>query len=148
MHILNGSMHRLKIEERRSKVASLIAQSRTELEIAAELGVDQSTISRDVKYLKSEAQKWVYDLAKQNLAYYYRQSINEINEISRKAWDSYYDNNIDRKTKLLALRLAKECTEAKFNLFQSGPSIMNIKALDERVNELARERERDRQIPK
>jgi IS30 family transposase len=44
--------NKFKIEERRRKVASLLAQSMTETEIAEKLSVDQSTISRDVKALK------------------------------------------------------------------------------------------------
>jgi IS30 family transposase len=45
----------------------------TETEIAKELGVDQSTISRDIKVLKELSQRFVYDLAKSDLAYYYKQ---------------------------------------------------------------------------
>jgi IS30 family transposase len=41
-----------KIEERRRKVASMLAQSMTEIEIAEQLNVDQSTICRDIKALK------------------------------------------------------------------------------------------------
>jgi IS30 family transposase len=41
----------------------------TESEIAQELNVDQSTISRDVKALKQLSQQFVYDLAKSDLAY-------------------------------------------------------------------------------
>jgi IS30 family transposase len=44
--------NRFKIEERRRQVASLLAQSITESEIAEKLNVDQSTISRDIKALK------------------------------------------------------------------------------------------------
>ena len=43
-------MHNFKIDERRRKVSCLPAQSMTECEIALELEVDQSTISRDIKY--------------------------------------------------------------------------------------------------
>jgi IS30 family transposase len=48
IHNINCPAHKFKIEERRRKVASLLAQSMTETEIAQELNVDQSTISRDV----------------------------------------------------------------------------------------------------
>jgi DNA-binding NarL/FixJ family response regulator len=41
MHKMNSSRHTFKIEERRRKVASLIAQSMTEEEIADELAVNQ-----------------------------------------------------------------------------------------------------------
>ena len=46
--------HKFKIEDRRRKVATLLAQSMTEIEIAPELKVDQSTISRDIKALKHQ----------------------------------------------------------------------------------------------
>lgn len=44
--------HNFKIEDRRRKVATLLAQSMTETEIALELKVDRSTISTDVIVLK------------------------------------------------------------------------------------------------
>lgn len=51
MHNLSEALHHFK-KDRRRKVGSLLAQSMTESEIAQMLGVDQSTISRDVKALK------------------------------------------------------------------------------------------------
>ena len=53
LHITILVTHKFKIEERRRKVATLLAQSMTETEIAHELKVDQSTISRDIKALKA-----------------------------------------------------------------------------------------------
>jgi IS30 family transposase len=85
VHNLKCPIHNFKIEECRRKVASLIAQSMTESEIAQELNVDQSTISRDVKTLKELSQKFIYDLAKSDLAYYYKQSIDGIEEAKREA---------------------------------------------------------------
>ena len=81
----NNKRHTFKFEERRRKVASLLAQSLTETEIAEELEVDQSTISRDVKALKQLSQQFIYDLAKSDLAYYYKQCLNGIEEVKRKA---------------------------------------------------------------
>ncbi|MDQ3888121.1 MAG: hypothetical protein M3251_02485 [Thermoproteota archaeon] len=50
--------------------------------------MDQSTISRDVKVLKEMSQQFVFDLAKSDLAYYYKQSIDGIEE-QRKKHDRY-----------------------------------------------------------
>jgi IS30 family transposase len=66
----NNNNYHFKIEERRRKVGSLLAQSMTETEIAEQIDVDQSTISRDVKALKEMSQQFVFDLAKSDLAYY------------------------------------------------------------------------------
>ena len=140
----NNNKNTFKIEERRRKVASMLAQSMTETEIAEQLNVDQSTISRDVKALKEMSQQFVFDLAKSDLAYYYKQCINGIEEVRRKAWELLRGDDKQQtssslmtpKDKLLALKLIKECDEGKFALFKDGPSIMNVKSLEERVSKI------------
>jgi arginine repressor len=125
------------IESRRKRIASLLAQAATEEEIAQKLNVDQSTISRDITHLKVQSRQFVYDLAKTDLCFYYKKSIDGVEEVNKKAWELYHDSSgSDKKTKLLALKLAKECNEAIFTLFSQGPSIMNIKALEERLNKV------------
>src|SRR3954453_2423796 len=116
LHNLNYPVHNFKIEERRRKVSSLLARSMTESEIAQELKVDQSTISRDVKALKELSQRFVYDLARSDLSYYYKQSIDGIEEAKREAWRIYNDNNISAKEKLSALKLIVEANESRFKL--------------------------------
>jgi DNA-binding transcriptional ArsR family regulator len=134
---LNWPAHNFKVEERRRRVTSLLAQSLTESEIAQELGVDQSTISRDIRALRELSQQFVYDLARSDLAYCYKQCIDGVEEVNRKAWLMFNNNELkDPKDKLLALKLIKECNEAKFTLFKNGPSIMNLKALEERLNKI------------
>jgi transcriptional antiterminator len=113
----------------------------TESEIAQKLNVDQSTISRDIKALKQMSQQFVFDLAKSDLAYHYQQCINGIEEVRRKAWELIRDDNKEEeqqqsltlKDKLLVLKLIKECEEGKFALFKDGPSILNVKSLEERI---------------
>ena len=55
--LISFVVHKYKIENRRRRVASLLAQSMTETEIAKKLKVDQSTISRDIKVLKKLSQQ-------------------------------------------------------------------------------------------
>ncbi len=137
-----NKLSRFKIEERRRQVASLLAQSLTESEIAKKLNVDQSTISRDVKALKQMSQQFVFELAKSDLAYQYQQCINGIEEIRRKAWEllrndeEEEEQSMTLKDKLLILKLIKECEEGKFALFKDGPSIMNVKSLEERIYQI------------
>ena len=145
MHKINLAVHNnnkrytFKIEERRRKVASLLAQSMTESEIAQALKVDQSTISRDVKVIKEKCQQFVYDLAKSDLSYYYKQSIDGIEEAKREAWRIYRNNNnneVSVKEKLSALKLIVESNEARFKLLSEGPSILAVKSLEERLNKI------------
>src|SRR5215203_2741988 len=138
----NNMKNKLKIEERRRQVASLLAQSMTESEIAQKLNVDQSTISRDIKALNKMSQQFVFDLAKSDLAYHYQQCINGIEEVRRKAWELIRDDEekqqqlLTLRDKLLILKLIKECEEGKFALFKDGPSIMNVKSLEERIHQI------------
>jgi Trp repressor protein len=139
LHITILVTHNFKIEDRRRKVATLLSQSMTELEIAQELKVGQSTISRDIKVLKELSQRFVFDLAKSDLAYYYKQCIDGIEEVRRKGWEifkGYNNSNLTPKDKLLALKVIRECNEAKFALFKEGPSIMNVKTLEERLEKI------------
>jgi IS30 family transposase len=140
----NSTKNRFKIEERRRQVASLLAQSITESEIAKKLNVDQSTISRDIKTLKQMSQQFVFDLAKSDLAYHYQQCINGIDEVRRKAWELIRDGeeeeeqrqSLTLKDKLSTLKLIKECEEGKFALFKDGPSILNVNSLEERIHQI------------
>jgi IS30 family transposase len=138
-----NTKNRFKIEERRRQVASLLAQSITESEIAKKLNVDQSTISRDIKTLKRMSQQFVFDLAKSDLAYHYQQCINGIDEVRRKAWELIRDGeeeeqrqSLTLKDKLSILKLIKECEEGKFALFKDGPSILNVNSLEERIHQI------------
>jgi DNA-binding transcriptional ArsR family regulator len=106
LHILSLTLHKYKIEDRRRRVASMLAQSMTETEIAKKLKVDQSTVSRDIKTLKKMSQKFVYDLAKSDLAYCYKQCLDGIEEVKRKSWDIFNKVvNLSPKDRLLALKL-------------------------------------------
>jgi IS30 family transposase len=138
MDNLNLSVHNFKIEGRRRKVDSLLAQSLTESEMAQELEVDQSTISRDIKALKELSQQFVYNLAKSDLAYYYKQSIDGIEEAKREAWKTYRHNNneVSLKEKLAALKLIVESNEVRFKLLSEGPSILAVKSLEERLDKI------------
>jgi hypothetical protein len=111
-----------------------------ETEIAQVLNVDQSIISRDLKVLKALSQRFVFDLAKSDLAYYYKQCIDGIEEVRRKGWEIFKgqnnNNNLTPRDKLLALKVIRECNEVKFALFKEGPSIMHIKSLEERLQNI------------
>jgi len=72
--------------------------------------------------VKELSQQFVFDLAKSDLAYYYKQCIDGIEEVRRKGWNIFKNkyNNLTPKDKLLALKVIRECNEAKFALFKKG----------------------------
>ena len=142
MHNLSPALHNLNlklkidIKERRKQVASLLSRSVSETEIARQLGVDQSTISRDVKVLKASCQQFVYDLAKSDLAYYYKQSIDGIEEVKKESWRIYNDDKVQVREKLLALKIIMQSDETRFRLLSEGPSQLAMKSLEDRLNKI------------
>jgi DNA-binding transcriptional ArsR family regulator len=141
MHNLSWTLHNLKIEERRKEVASLLAKSVSETQIAHQLGVDQSTVSRDVKVLKKMSQRFVYDLAKSDLAYYYKQSIDGIEEAKKESWKIFYDEAVSVKEKLFALKIIIQSDEARFKLLSEGPSVLAVKVLEDRLTKIEHHKE-------
>jgi hypothetical protein len=112
----------------------MVAQSLTDTEIGKNLKVNQSTIRRDIKVLKKLSQQFVYDLAKSDLAYCYKQCLDGIEEVKRRGWEIFNGmNNLMTRDKLLALKLIMECNVAKFALFKEGPAIMQVKSMEERL---------------
>ena len=112
-------MHKYKIEDRRRRVASLLAQSMTETEIAKELNVDQSTISRDIRVLS------------------YKKCLVGIEEVKRRAWEIFNKStDLSTRDKLLALKLVIDSNESKFALFKEGPAIMQVKSMEERLSNI------------
>lgn len=114
----------------------------SETEISQILHVHVITISRDVKVLKELSQRFVFDIAKGALTYYYKQCIDGMDEIRREAWSLYkYGDwsqgvHLTVKEKIAALRLLKECDEAKFALLERGPSVLDVKGMEEKLENI------------
>jgi transposase len=128
---------KFKLEERRRQVASMLAQSMTEQEIADKLGVDRTTISRDVTVLKRMSQQFVYDLAKSDLAFYYKQCLNTIQEAERMIWETYRSreqlSEAERKERYQISKMIIDSVHARFTMFKDGPAIMQVKSMEERL---------------
>ena len=71
--------------------------------------------SKDVRALKQLSQRFVFDLAKSDLAYYYKQCIDGIEEVRRKGWEIFKGSSLIPKDKPLALEVIRECNEAKLH---------------------------------
>jgi IS30 family transposase len=124
------------INERRQKLWTLLTRGMKAYEIAKELNTDHSTISRDIKYLTAQSQNYLNSLAKETLPFMYQTSIEGIRDVIKECWSIYQsdDNSkVNMYQKLAALKLIKECHEAVFNLIDSGPSVMYLKQLQERL---------------
>ena len=77
-------------------------------------------------------------MAKSDLAYYYKQSIDGIEEAKKESWKIYNDQTVPIREKLLALKLIIQSDETRFKLQSEGPSLLAIKSLEDRLNRIER----------
>ncbi|MGC2429134.1 MAG: HTH domain-containing protein [Nitrososphaeraceae archaeon] len=128
-------------EKRRKSVAELLKRGdMNEAEIANFLNCSNSTICNDIKYLKHQAQEYVFDLARENLAYFYVSTIRDIDKARAVAWE-VVNKCTDKQNmdKLSALKVIVRCDVERFKLLSEGPNVMMAKTLDEKVDLLQKE---------
>ena len=123
---------------RRKQVAQLLDRGdMNETEIADFLHCAISTVSRDIQWLKEQARSYVYDLAKEDLSYFYVSSIKNIDKARIEAWESYYKcNDQQRKDKVAFLKVIIQCNVERFNLLSAGPTVMSVKSLEAELKSL------------
>src|SRR5215216_6288939 len=92
-------------ENRLSKVISLNSKGLTQAEIAQELGVDQSTVSRDLQFIKQEAKKKIEKYLNEDILFEYLRYIAGSNEVTRKLWEIVQNEKTMTKDKMNALSL-------------------------------------------
>lgn len=94
---LKKSAKQYQIEDRRRQVAIMVAQGISEVEIAAKLGVDNTTISKDIKALKLISQQFIYDITRSDFTYYYKQCLDMVRFILRKQSEIVDKENITKQ---------------------------------------------------
>jgi hypothetical protein len=111
--------HNFKIEDRRRKIATLLAQSMTETEMAGILQLDLSIISRDVSYLRQQSKTNIKRYIDERLPEEYDKCLVGITAILREAWTTSYQTE-DNREKMQALSLAKGCYSMKLDLLTNA----------------------------
>lgn len=93
---------------------------------------------RDIDSLKEKSQNFVYDLARSDLCYYYKESIDGIDAVRKEAWNIYHSTNaeVQMKDRLNALRLIADCSINKFEMLNQGPVVLTMKSMSERLEKL------------
>jgi hypothetical protein len=100
------------------------------------LGVDQSTISRDIQALREESVHFVRDLAKSDLAFQFHQSIRGVDEVKRRLWDLILSEQSTTREKLMAYRLIMVAEETRFRLLEKGPIVMGIQTAEQKLKRI------------
>src|SRR3982750_3697403 len=107
------------VEWRRSKVQELSSQGYNQSEISRILQISQSTINRDIAYLRQQAKENIKRYIDERLPEEYEKCLVGLNAITREAWNTA-QNTEDKREKIQALSLAKECYSMKLDLLTNA----------------------------
>ena len=96
------------VEWRRSKVQELSSQGYNQSEISRMLQISQPTINRDISYLRLQAKANIKRYIDERLPEEYEKCLVGLTAITKEAWNTA-QNTEDKREKIQALSLAKEC---------------------------------------
>ncbi|MFL6461880.1 MAG: hypothetical protein ACJ71J_13225 [Nitrososphaeraceae archaeon] len=117
MNNLSSSVNSL--EWRRNKVQELASQGYNQSEISRMLQISQSTVNRDITYLRHQAKENIKRYIDERLPEEYEKCLVGLNAITREAWNTA-QNTEDKREKIQALSLAKECYSMKLDLLTNA----------------------------
>src|ERR687884_594169 len=128
-----------QVQWRRNKVQELCSKGYSQREISQTLQIGLATVNRDVSYLRSQAKTNIKKYIDEQLPEEYEKCLVGLNAITKEAWNTA-QNTEDKREKMQALSLAKECYSMKLDLltnatvvddairFVSSPSKDNLKS--------------------
>ena len=121
------------LEWRRHKIQQLLVRGYSQWDIADELQIDQSTVSRDIQCIRREAYENLQKHIQEKLPQEYERCLTGMNQVLRLSWDiantskdgSSNDNGqtmtmTDDKTRLQALSLINDCYKYIMDLTTNG----------------------------
>jgi predicted transcriptional regulator len=108
-----------KIQWRRSKVQELSVKGYNHYEIASILQISRPTITRDIQYLSERAKQNIRKYIDERLPEEYEKCMVGLNAITREAWNTA-QNTEDKREKIQALSLAKDCYSMKLDLLTNA----------------------------
>jgi hypothetical protein len=108
-----------QVEWRRAKVLELLSKGDSQSDIAKTLQVDLSIISRDVYFLRQQAKTNIKRYIDERLPEEYEKCLVGLNAITKEAWNTAQQTE-DKREKIQALSLAKDCYSMKLDLLTNA----------------------------
>jgi len=124
------------VDWRRNKVQQLLVRGYSQWDVAEELQIDQSTVSRDIQYLRHQAQENLQNHIQQKLPEEYQRCLTRMNQVLKSCWQIANNNTKqngqdlddntntittgDDRTRLQALSLINDCYKYIMDLTTNG----------------------------
>jgi hypothetical protein len=104
-----------QVRWRRDKVQELCCKGYSQREISQTLQIGLATVNRDISYLRDQAKHNIKKYIDERLREEHEKCLVGLNAITREAWNTA-QNTEDKREKIQALSLAKECHSMKLDL--------------------------------
>jgi hypothetical protein len=108
-----------QVQWRRDKVQELCSKGYVQREISQILQVGLATVNRDASYLRNEAKSNIKKYIDERLPEEYEKCLVGLTAITKEAWNTA-QNTEDKREKIQALSLAKECYSMKLDLLTNA----------------------------
>jgi predicted transcriptional regulator len=118
-HLSSEMEQQNQVQWRRDKVQELSSQGYSQREIAHTLQVGLATINRDISYRREQAKDNIKRYIDERLPEEYEKCLVGLNAITKEAWNTAA-NTEDKREKIQAFSLAKECYSTKLDLLTNA----------------------------
>src|SRR5918911_5190100 len=108
-----------QIQWRTDKVQELCSKGYSQREISQTLQVGLATVNRDISHLRNQAKDNIKKYIDERLPEEYEKCLVGLNAITREAWNTA-QNTEDKREKIQALSLVKECYSMKLDLLTNA----------------------------
>ncbi len=110
---------KIQVEWRRSQVFELSCKGLNQVEIARKLQIHESTISRDLDYLREQSKENLRKYVDEKLPEEYQKCLVGLTSILKEAWKTA-EQSEDVREKIQALSLVKDCYGMKLELLTNA----------------------------
>jgi hypothetical protein len=124
-----------QVQWRRDKIQELCSKGYSQREISQILQVGLATVNRDMSFLRNQAKTNIKRYIDERLPEEYEKCLVGLTAITKEAWTTA-ENTEDRREKMQALSLAKECYSMKLELLTNATVVDDaIRFVSSRPNE-------------
>lgn len=115
----SNNNNKLAMEWRRNKVLELSSQGNNQSEISRILQISVATVNRDISLLRQQSKQNIKKYIDERLPEEYEKCLVGLTSILREAWTTSQQTE-DKREKIQALSLAKECYSMKLDLLTNA----------------------------
>jgi len=121
MEHLSSEMEQQKqqVQWRRDKVQELCSKGYSQREISQVIQIGLATVNRDISDLRNQAKTNIKRYIDERLPEEYEKCLVGLNAITREVWNTANQTE-DKREKIQALSLAKECYSMKLDLLTNA----------------------------